>query len=233
MLLPAEGVTRWPFCCSRTGSGCCSIAVPRRSSPSRSSGSHLPISTSFFCRITTAIILRACRFSFFHECYQGSRTKPLLVYGPDGTREKLTQGLESLFPGIPALPFALEYRDQKPGDTLRSGALEAQPFEVDHYSRGTAFGYRVSLEGRVVVFSGDTAWTEALVTQTAGADLFICECSSFERPVDKHMTHRELEQHHARIGAKRTLLVHPGDDVLEREQELVFELAHDGMEVTL
>ena len=172
-------------------------------------------------------------FLVLHECYEGSRTKPLLLYGPDGTREKLTQGLEWLFPGIGTLPFALEYCDLKPGDALRSGALEAQPFEVDHYSGGTAFGYRVSLEGSIVVFSGDTAWTEALVAQTAGADLFICECSSFERPVEKHMTHRELERHRARIGAKRTLLVHPGDDVLEHEQDLVFELAYDGMEVTL
>ncbi len=38
-------------------------------------------------------------FLVLHECYQGSRTKPLVVYGPDGTREKLTQGLESLFQG--------------------------------------------------------------------------------------------------------------------------------------
>ncbi|TDI38439.1 MAG: MBL fold metallo-hydrolase [Acidobacteria bacterium] len=172
-------------------------------------------------------------FLVLHERYDGSRTKPLSVYGPEGTREKLTQGLEWLFPGIGTLPFALEYCDQKPGDVLRAGAFEARPFEVDHYSRGTAFGYRVSLDGKVVVFSGDTAWTEALVTQTAGADLFICECSSFERPLEKHMTHRDLERHQARIGAKRTLLVHAGDDVLERERDLVFELAYDGMEVTL
>ena len=82
------------------------------SSRSSSSGSHLPISTSFFCRITTATTLRAYRFSFFTSATRAHGRSRFLVYGPDGTREKLTQGprmVVSRHPGT--LPFVLEYCD--------------------------------------------------------------------------------------------------------------------------
>ncbi|MGH9319456.1 MAG: hypothetical protein ACRD3V_06155 [Vicinamibacteria bacterium] len=47
------------------------------------------------------------------------------------------------------------------------------------------------------------------------------------------MSHVDLVRNLERIGARRTLLVHAGDDVIERESELAFELARDGMRVTL
>jgi len=137
------------------------------------------------------------------------------------------------FPGAEPPAFPLEYRDLAPGEALSDNGFEATPFEVDHYSSGTAFGYRVELGGKTIVFSGDTSWTEELAYQSSGADLFVCECSSFDAPIGKHTSHRDLMEHRTQINAKRTLLVHPGDDVLAHEDELVFELARDGMEVRL
>ena len=171
-------------------------------------------------------------FLALHECYQGSREKPLRVLGPEGTESKVAQAVSLFFPGIEA-NFPLEYRDLGASEPFTLGTLRATPFEVDHYSRGTAFGYRVELSGKTVVFSGDTAWTDELARQSSDADLFVCECSSFDDPIDKHMSHRDLEDNRTRLTATRTLLVHAGDDVLAHEPELVFELAHDGMEVNL
>lgn len=172
-------------------------------------------------------------FLVLHEILVGSRTKPLDIIGPEGTKSKMTQAAELFFPGVEEAPFPLCYRDVRPGESVRTGALSAGAFEVDHYSNGVALGYRASLGDKSVVFSGDTAWTDELVRQSKDADLFICECSSFEKPLDRHMRHADLVQHRDEIEAQRTLLVHPGDDVLAREKELVFELAHDGMEVEL
>jgi len=47
------------------------------------------------------------------------------------------------------------------------------------------------------------------------------------------MSYRELEDHRQEIGARRTLLLHAGDDVLNRRSQLGFELAEDGQEVSL
>jgi len=172
-------------------------------------------------------------FLVLHERYEGPREKPLNVLGPAGTKQTVTDVTRLCFPGISPLPFALEYRDLIPGERVALEDLVATPFEVDHFSHGTAFGWHLSLDGKTVVFSGDTAWTDVLARESADADLFICECSSFERPLERHMSHRDLEIHREELTARRTILVHAGEDVLAHESELSFELAHDGMEVEL
>ena len=170
-------------------------------------------------------------FILLDSHYRG-RSKPLAIVGPPGTEQAVSSSLALFFPSLGEHPFPLRFvEDGKyspPGDSLR-----VAPFEVDHYSRGTAFGYRLSIDGKTVVYSGDTAWTEELAEQSAGAELLICECSSFEESLPQHMSHRDLMNHRGRLKAKRTLLVHPGNDVLQHEQELAFELAHDGQRVTL
>ncbi len=172
-------------------------------------------------------------FLLLHELYESARKKPLRVFGPPGTAAKLHALMELLFPGARTPEFPLEYVDVTPDSTTDHGFARSKTFEVHHFSNGIALGYHVVVEGKTIVFSGDTGWTEALVEPAQDADLFICECSSFDRPVDRHMSHAELTSHRDRIGAKRTLLVHPGDDVLAHADELDFELAYDGMEVTL
>ncbi len=165
--------------------------------------------------------------------FEQKRTKSLTVAGPPRTGELMDTTLRLFFPGIPDEPFPLEYRDLDAGIPHTVGPATATGFEVDHYSNGIAFGYRVSWSGRTVVYSGDTAWTEELVPQAAGADLFVCECSSFEEPFPRHMSYRDLERNADRLEARRTLLVHAGEDVLSRRGELVFELADDGTRITL
>ncbi len=167
--------------------------------------------------------------------YQQARDRGLTIVGPDGTKDKIAQAVSLLFPGLEAKPrnFDLVFREMKAGETGRWGGLEATAFPVRHFPQGIAFGYRLSLNGRTVVYSGDTEWTDELAHQTQGADLFICECSSYEEKIEFHMSYKELEEHRSEIGAKRTLLLHAGEDVLSRRSQLGFELADDGQEVNL
>ncbi|HSF18884.1 MAG TPA: MBL fold metallo-hydrolase [Vicinamibacteria bacterium] len=166
-----------------------------------------------------------------HERHVSQRRKPLQIFGPPGTRATVGSAIELFFPGLDGPPF--EHTDVAPGAELEVGALRFLPFEVDHFSTGMAYGYRVEMDGKSVVFSGDTAWTDALVAHTAGADLFICECSSYEAPLPKHMSHTDLKRNRARLEAKRTLLVHAGEDVIARKDQLTFELAQDGTRIEL
>lgn len=41
-------------------------------------------------------------------------------------------------------------------------------------------------------FSGDTAWTDALITASAGADVLAFEDYPFDRPVRFHLDYRTL-----------------------------------------
>jgi ribonuclease BN (tRNA processing enzyme) len=173
-------------------------------------------------------------FLICHERFVGRRAKPFRVAGPRGTVDLVEKATALFFPGIDPGPFPIDYRDLEPEEPVREGErLSFRPFRVDHFERGIAFGYRVEMGGKTLVYSGDTAWTEALVQESEGADLFVCECSTLEPIPGKHTSHEDLLRNRDRIAARRTLLVHASDDVIANEADLVFELARDGMRLTL
>jgi hypothetical protein len=53
---------------------------------------------------------------------------------------------------------------------------------------------------RRIAFSGDTEWSDDLAAAARGADLFICECSSWERPLSGHINDRTLAPQLAMLG---------------------------------
>jgi ribonuclease BN (tRNA processing enzyme) len=89
------------------------------------------------------------------------------------------------------------------------------------------------MDGRVIVFSGDTSWVDELALQSEDADLFLCECSSLEPETEFHMSHRDLQTRRDRLAAKRIILIHADEQVIERRSELVYELGDDGQEIEL
>ncbi len=171
-------------------------------------------------------------FLLLHESLR-ARGRRFCVIGPENTSEIVDRTTRLFYPKLNSTLFPFEIcniRD-KEQYAVEGGAICS--FVVRHFSTGQAFGYRVELDGRVIVFSGDTAWTDELIVQSKGADLFICECSSLNKPIGRHITHRDLIKHRDRIEAVRTVLVHPSDEVISNKNQLVFELASDGMQIEL
>jgi ribonuclease BN (tRNA processing enzyme) len=167
--------------------------------------------------------------------YRSPREQPLTVGGPPGTGHKVRELTQILFPGLSAKPLSYEisFRELEVGRTESLGNAALSVFEVQHFPDGVAYGYRLTMDGRVVVFTGDTAWIDELSRQSEGADLLICECSSFEPETEFHMSYHDLERRRDRLAAKRIILTHADEQVIRRRSELVFELADDGQEIEL
>jgi ribonuclease BN (tRNA processing enzyme) len=85
----------------------------------------------------------------------------------------------------------------------------------------------------VVLYSGDTGWTEALVTQSQGVDLFICECCFYETRVDFHLDYPRLAAQRHRFGCERLVLSHCGREVLAHREDIAEVIASDGLVVDL
>jgi ribonuclease BN (tRNA processing enzyme) len=63
------------------------------------------------------------------------------------------------------------------------------------------FGYRVEIDGRVLAYSGDSAYCDALVSLGQGADVFVLECTFWEPPhSDQHMNPDEVRELRERLG---------------------------------
>jgi ribonuclease BN (tRNA processing enzyme) len=157
------------------------------------------------------------------------RPRPLLVVGPRGVAARVRKTMELMFPGswgrnARCVRFA-ELVDRR---RRRVAGIDVTPFTVIHMSGAPAFALRMAAGGCTVAYSGDTEWTDALLEAANGADLFLCEASSFDRAIPYHLTYASVKSNANAFGASRIVLTHLGPDVLARRSALSFECARDG-----
>lgn len=176
-------------------------------------------------------------FLLLEAQYVSRRSRPLLIAGPPGIRRRLRQCQEVLFPGSSTLElrFPLEIVELEAGQKARLGAVEATPFDVVHPSGAPSFALRLKVDGCTIAFSGDTAWTNALIEVARGADLFITECYAYEAGPPHHLDFRTLSARRPDLRVKRLLLTHLSSDMLARTGDLDgdVDLAEDGMLIEL
>ena len=160
------------------------------------------------------------------------RTRPLILAGPPGLRDWYGRACALAFPGERVLPFPLDIREVEIGRANVIGALSVTPFHVVHDDRaGPCLAYRIEAGGKVLCYSGDTEWTDALLEAARGADLFVCECYTFDKPRKSHMALSVLREKLPAIGARRVILTHMSEDMLGRLGEVELETAQDGARV--
>ncbi len=168
------------------------------------------------------------------EARRNGGGEPLTVLAPPGARERIPELRRCLYPSLDTAPFS-RIVETLPGETAplpeSLGPGFAAAFAARHQPERWALGWRVRLGGRTVVYSGDTEWNEEIVPQSEGADLLLHECSGMT-PVAGHTSHEELVRAAGRLGARRTLLLHCGEEVLTAPDP-VFERAHDGLRITV
>jgi len=165
----------------------------------------------------------------------GRRETPLIVAGPPGAGARVPAAMETLFPGSSraARRFETELMELAPRVATGVGPLTVTAFPVEHASGAPSLALRVEWGGKVVAYSGDTEWCEALAEAGRGADLFVCEAYTFERRIRYHLDHATLARHLARIGARRVILTHLGPEMLARRADAVAECADDGLVVEI
>lgn len=173
------------------------------------------------------------------ECqYVAARTRPLVIAGPPGLRERLERLCEALFPGMLRNPWSFEWRVQEiePGDPVRLGGFDVTTTLVRHPSGAPATGVRVAAGGRTFAYSGDTGWTESLLGLAEGADLFLCECYSGEKSVPHHIDWPTLATRLHLLKARAVMLTHLGRTALSRRAEMLaagVRIAEDGQIIDL
>lgn len=163
----------------------------------------------------------------------GERSKPLEIAGPPTTRDRLKQVFAGLYPGAveAELPFELRFTELLSGVPRKLGPAAVTPFPVSHESGAPSYALRVQYGGKVISYSGDTAWTDSLPEVASGADLFVCECNYFDQEVPGHLDYRTLVQHRSELDCKRLVLTHMGDDMLEHLDEVELDVATDGLAI--
>jgi len=163
------------------------------------------------------------------------REAPLVVAGPPGLEARIRNTLELLFPGAGGLGrrFPVDFIELAERQERTIGSVKVVPFEVVHPSGSASYALRITCQGKVIAFSGDTEWTDALVDAARGSDLFICECHSFEKKIPYHLNYRTLQAERAKFGSTRLVLTHFSEEMLKHLADVDAECADDGMVIEL
>jgi ribonuclease BN (tRNA processing enzyme) len=163
------------------------------------------------------------------------REAPLVIAGPPGLKQRVREAMEVFYPGSSQVErkFPIDYTELTEDEITPLGDLTVLPIRVIHGSGAPSYAYRIGCAGKIIAYSGDSEWTDALKTVADGADLFICESYFFDKQMKNHLSYRTLMAHRAELGCKRLIITHLGEDLLARLGEVELEVAHDGLEVLL
>jgi ribonuclease BN (tRNA processing enzyme) len=163
------------------------------------------------------------------------RTKALTIAGPPGLQDRLNAAIEVFFPGGSTLPttFDLRILELEPNRGASVDHLRVTPFPVIHPCGAVPYALRIEVDDKIIAYTADTVWVEALVDVGREADLFISEAYTYETPFGSHLDYLTLRRRLADIRPKRTILTHLSLDMLERLEQIDLEVARDGMVVEL
>ncbi|HLP72328.1 MAG TPA: MBL fold metallo-hydrolase [Bacteroidales bacterium] len=133
------------------------------------------------------------------------RTKPLSVFGPDGTKQMIAHLQE-------AYQFDIDIREEddkaspegcklsttdiQEGTVYDQDGVKVIAFLVDHYPIVPAFGYRIEFGGHSAVLSGDTRYSENLIKYAKGTDLLVHEVAIASDTLKKSNPRYNILAHH-------------------------------------
>jgi len=116
------------------------------------------------------------------------REQPLRVYGPSGIiamsnhilsayRRRIRTRIEG-FEKANTLGYRVLAEEIEPGLVYQDNNVKVKAIPVKHGTFQHAFGYRFETPSRIIVISGDTIPTEALISNAMGCDILIHEVYS-------------------------------------------------------
>ena len=149
------------------------------------------------------------------------RERPLLFAGPPGSTERINAAIEVFFPRSTSnkwrFPWSVtEIPVGVPAHVLGLTVVSA---EVVHFSGAPSTALRISDGRKILSYSGDTEWTEALLPIANGADLFVVECYDYDRDLTAHMNWTTVKRRLRDFNARRVMLTHMNPTMLAKVEE--------------
>ncbi|MGK6351484.1 MBL fold metallo-hydrolase [Parapedobacter sp. DT-150] len=174
-------------------------------------------------------------FLLMEEAIQ-HRQEPLTIISPPTGKDRIERLLDQLYPGSSVLDkLNLMFKTYMPDGIVQADHLEITAYPVLHAVDSLPHGLQIAIGGKVIAYSGDTAWTPILIELARNADLFICECNFFDSEVDGHLNYKTLQAYNDQLAYKQLLLTHFGTEMLQHLDQVSqsHPCAHDGLTIRL
>jgi len=149
--------------------------------------------------------LDLCGYYVMRRYHPDGAQPRIPVWGPVDTADRMARAYD-----LPAEPGMREEFDFHDWDgPIDVGPFHVEPVPVDHPI--AAYGLRISVDGAVLAYTGDTGPCAVLDELARDADLLLAEASflsSAQNPPALHLTGTECGQVATRAGARSLVLTH-------------------------
>jgi ribonuclease BN (tRNA processing enzyme) len=175
-------------------------------------------------------------FLILDYMWETPRKKVLTIAGPPRLEERTWLLMRTMFPHfeLDEIKHKLKFVVLEPGSSTRLGKFKVRAIRSPHTTPEISLSLRIDGGGKSIVFSGDSGWNDELVELSAGADLFLCECTYYESTqLNFHLNYPLLAANRDKFKVRRMVLTHLGREVLSRADEIVLEMGYDGMKIEI
>jgi ribonuclease BN (tRNA processing enzyme) len=174
-------------------------------------------------------------FLLLEYTYEAPRSRPFLIVGPPGIEERIWNLFRALYSDISrdVLPFELQFQEMEPDTTFRVGDVDVLAVRVPHQDEEVSLAYRFTVAGKQIVYSGDSPWIDRFIDLSADADLFVCECTAYEKPMGRHVEWTTFKHVLPKLRCRRLVLTHLGREMRAHAAELGVECATEGLKIEL
>ena len=163
------------------------------------------------------------------------RQRPLWIIGPTTTKDRIVALCEVSYPTMLSMliSFKIHFEEHPIEHEGICGGRHLKSITAQH----DPLAYPTSLcltdsAGCSLTFSGDTGWSDELISLSAQNDIFVLECSYAKSYFPGHISLEEIAEIRSRLTPTRLILTHLGVEsrsaALSRKDELMFEVADDG-----
>jgi len=163
------------------------------------------------------------------------RKNPLIIAGPKGSKERIEEAMEVLFPGSSkvAQKFAIDYREIEPDKYSYVNNVKILAGLGVHPSGAPSLLLRLEIMDKVIAYSGDTEWADQLINITENSDVLISEVYFYNKKIKNHLDYQTLLLNRERLNTKRIIATHMSSDMLKMVEQLDCEYSDDGKEFVI
>ncbi len=173
-------------------------------------------------------------FLILDYMWETPRKKLLTIAGPPKLEQRTWMLMRTMFPhfNLAKVKHKLKFVVLEPGSSTRLGKFKVSAIRSPHTTPDISLSLRIDGGGKSIVFSGDTGWNDELVELSAGADLFLCECTYYESDhLTFHLNYPLLAANRGKFNVRRMVLTHLGREVLNHADQIALEMGYDGMKI--
>jgi len=138
-----------------------------------------------------------------------ARVKPLRICGPTGIRQLVDTFSSANHYRLLDQPFPVEVIEVEESEQFEIlPGVEAVTCNTPHTNESQAIHIR-DIDGKTIVYSGDTGFDEVIASFANRVDLFILECTFIrDKPIQKHLELAEAIFLIRKAAPKRAMLTH-------------------------